>query len=445
MDSVSNVKSYYGSYSVGAVKANNKATQQQPCAVQNYASQPVFGNAQPAAPSLRTRMTKEEEQKYTKLAQFADKKTKKQLDTLLKNGILLNSKSNDNSTVLDNLYKIATEPRAQGLNPQFVLRDTVNALENPFSINQEFGNVPKNYQALIIQQEVQTAAAKNAPVSVEQAARDTNVTHSGDCPAASIEFDLAKKMPAEFSRFAQQLSSPKLSVEKVIQLKNLNDKPEDAKFLLDTFETPYTLSNDGTAKLTLAPDKNALLRARIQNDDKSYFERSLVDVLMQSTFMNVGSQQSYDSLTDIRQAKKFNNTDNKGLIEIEKTYTESVVEDKNIISVTYQIVDADTRITGYRTDFKTVKKQLLDSLAMGENVIIGYTQTDDNKKIINGHEITIIGVKKDKNNKLIFICNDTDDYKAHSIEYSEDYLIPKIHHAGLPQKIAEQYPQLLEE
>lgn len=442
MDPISYKKSCYSVYSPGAVKSNSKVSRQQSFAGINYVSQPVFGNSQSVS-DVRTQLTKDEEQKYVKLTQSADKKTKKTLDSLLKNGTLLNSKSNDNSTVLDNLYKIITEPRAQGLDPKNVLKETVSAISNPFVINQEFGNTPKNYQSQVIQQEMKTAAEHNAPLSETQASSAINVKHSADCPAASIEFNLAKQTPAEFARFAQQLTSPKLSVEKTIHMNNLNDNPEDAKYLLDTFETPYTIGNDGTAKLTLAPDKNALLRAKIQNDDKNFLERSCVDVLMQSTFMNVGSQQSYDSLTDIREIKSFNNNENRGLIEVEKTYVESIVEDKNIISVTYQNVDENTRVTGYRTDFNTIKKQILDSLAMGENVIIGYTYTDPTQKIVGGHEITIVGVKKDKNDKLIFICNDTDDYRALPIEHSEDYIIPKIHHAGLPQKIAEQYPQLL--
>ena len=97
--------------------------------------------------------------------------------------------------------------------------------------------------------------------------------------------------------------------------------------------------------------------------DRDNYERSPLDVLMQSTFMQVGSQQAYNSLTDKR-AGKFNQND-KGLIEFEKTFTESVVEDKNKMSVTYQTVDENARLVGYETDFKTMKKQITDALNMG--------------------------------------------------------------------------------
>ena len=233
-----------------------------------------------------------------------------------------------------------------------------------------------------------------------------------------------------------------MAVNKTIKLNNLADNTLDAIWLLNAFEIPYEAKDFDNAKLTFAPDKNAIIRAHIQTVDKDKLERSSLDVLMQSTFMQVGSQQSYDSLTDKR-AGKFNQND-KGLIEFEKTFTESVVEDKNKISVTYQTVDENARLIGYETDFITMKKQITDALNLGENVIIGYTQVDNNNTIINGHEITIIGVKHDKDGKLIFVCNDTDDNVSKPIEYSEDYLLPKIHHAALPQSVVANDVNLVE-
>ena len=125
------------------------------------------------------------------------------------------------------------------------------------------------------------------------------------------------------------------------------------------------------------------------------------------------------------------------MIEFEKTFTESVVFDKNILSVTYQTVDENARLVGYETDLGTMKKHILSALNEHENVIIGYTQTDSNNIIVNGHEITIVGYKTDDKGKIIFLCNDTDDNVSKPIEYSEDYLLPKIHHAALPKHIVE--------
>lgn len=380
------------------------------------------------ASSLRTELiSKDEKDKYNTISTTLDKQTRKNLNILLKNGILLNADSNDNSTTLDNLYKIATTPRAQGLNNETILKDTINTLVNPHLVTQQFGDIPKEYI-----QKVQELGKGG----------DVNVDHSGTCPAASIEFNLAQKHPAEFTRFAQGLSSPELSVNKTIKLNNLADNTLDAIWLLNAFEIPFEAKDFDEAKLKFAPDNNAIVRAHIQTVDKDKSERSSVDVLMQSTFMQIGSQQSYNTLTDTREGKF--NQNPKGLIEFEKTFTESVVEDKNTISVTYQKVDDNAKLIGYETDFNTMKKQITDTLKSGKNVIIGYTQVDNTNTIVNGHEITIIGVKQNRNGKLTFICHDTDDGLSKPVEYSEEYLLPKIHHAGLPQDIVKNDMEITE-
>lgn len=368
---------------------------------------------------------------------------------MLKQGILLNANSNDNSSVLDNLYKIATTPRAAGLSNTGILKDTINTLFSPYNITQQFGDLPKGISEQVrdIYMEQKTMRKTNL-LDRKIAELDVNVDHSGTCVASSIEFNLAKQMPAEFARFAAGISSSDMSVQKQIKLSNLADNTLDAVWLLNAFEIPFEMKDFDKATLTFTPDKNAIIRAQIQTLYKDPYERSALDVLMQSTFMQVGSQQSYDSLSDKR-AGKFNQND-KGLIEFEKTFTESVVEDKNKISVTYQTVDENAKLIGYETDLATMKKQITTSLDRGENVIIGYTQVDDNNYIINGHEITIIGYKKapqtnpNAPEKLIFICNDTDDNQFEPIEYDEDYLLPKIHHAALPHDVVENDVQMTE-
>ena len=71
--------------------------------------------------SFRTELNKKEQEQYITLLNLVDKNTRKHLEILLKSGILLNSESNDNSTVLDNLYKIGTTPRAEGLDNKGLL------------------------------------------------------------------------------------------------------------------------------------------------------------------------------------------------------------------------------------------------------------------------------------------------------------------------------------
>lgn len=402
-------------------------------------TQPTFTAAptmtsQTSAPiQIRTTLnSKEEKEKYTKILSTLDRNARKVTENLLKTGILLNANSADNSTVLDNLYKMITEPRAEGLDAKTMLKDTIATIAYPYLITQQFGDIPAEYLDKAIKANTE---GKSNYLELKQAKEDIHVEHSGTCVAASTEFKLAKQMPAEFARFAQELSSPKMCVEKTIGLDNLADNALNAIWLLNAFEIPFEANDFNNATLKFAPDKHAILRAQIQTTNKDSYERTPLDVLMQSTFMQIGSQQSYNSLTDKR-AGKFNQND-KGLIEFEKTFTESVVFDKNILSVTYQTVDENARLIGYETDLATTKRHLLEALDEGENVILGYTQTDANNIILNGHEITVVDYKTDSKGRVTFICNDTDDNNPRPIEYSEDYLLPKIHHAALPQHIVE--------
>lgn len=425
----------YNYNTIGSVNTSiNKAdTISMPETPSFTASYSMYPNQQVNKSQIRTTLnTKEEKAKYTKVLSNLDRNGRKIAEALLKTGVLLNAESNDNSTVLDNLYKIITEPRAQGLDAKVMLKDTIATIAYPYIITQQFGDIPQKYTESVLK-----ANNENTTNLIEmyKNKNDINVLRSGTCVAASTEFKLAKQNPAEFARFAQELSSPKLSVNKTIGLNNLTDNTINSVWLLNAFEIPYEMNNFDKAVLKFAPDKNAIIRAQIQTTDKDPYERTPLDVLMQSTFMQIGSQQSYNTLTDKR-AGKFNQND-KGLIEFEKTFTESVVFDKNILSVTYQTVDENARLIGYETDLGTMKRHLIEALNEGENIIIGYTQTDQNNIIINGHEITIVGYKTDKNGKTIFICNDTDDNIPRPIEYSEDYLLPKIHHAALPQHIVE--------
>ena len=55
----------------------------------------------------------------------------KKLDTLLKNGTLLKNNSNDNSTTLENLYKISTEQRTLNFDNAKILGQTIDALYAP--------------------------------------------------------------------------------------------------------------------------------------------------------------------------------------------------------------------------------------------------------------------------------------------------------------------------
>lgn len=414
------------------VRQVSQADKECPAKNTSYSTSPNFGKATPDYSIRTTLSTKEEKGEYNYLTQHLDKDGKKMLNLILKNGRLLNNDSNDGSTTLENLYKIASTQRADGITSDILLKHTIRTIANPFVITQRFGDIPEQYKKAVIDN-----ITNNSTNLIDRKVADIELDDmfSGCCVAASEEFNLASRKPAEFARFAEGLSSPKMSVTKEIKLDSLSDKSLDAIWLLNAFEIPYEAKTFDTATLTIAPDKNAIIREQIQECHQDPLERSPIDVLMQSTFMNIGSQQAYNTLNDKR-GGKFSNED-RGLIDFEKTFLESVVEDKNITSVTYQKVDDNQRIVGYETDYETVKNQLLETLNSGKNIIIGYTMTDPGDNLIRGgHEITIIGSKTDENGKLKFICNDTDDDIFTPIEWDAEELIPNIHHAGIPTEIA---------
>ena len=399
------------------------------------APKPAFkADAYTSAVTVRTSLTtRDEKKKYEELSNELDLKYRKKLEFALKSGLLLKNNSNDRSSVLDNLHKIITEERDPGLDKINILQECLDILANPYVITQTCEDIPAQYKRQVIG--LMTNLSEN-PKEIAEAKWELENMHTGTCPAASIEFDLATKHTAEFFRMVEGLTSPNNEVVKTIKMDSLSDKSSEAIWLLIKFKTPHQMNDFNTATVLLKPDEHAIIRARIQNHYKDPGERSIIDVLMQSTLMQLGSQQTYNSLNDKRAPNAWTQEDG-GLIDFEKTYVESVVEDKNTTSVTYQIVDENGRLKGYEKDFGTIKKELLDTLKMGHNIIIGYTWPDpENDNKLAGHEITIVGYKTNSNGEGVFICQDSDDDIAAPIEMSEKFLLPKIHHAGLPDEIA---------
>ena len=384
--------------------------------------------------TVRTQLTtSDEKKKYEEISKELSSKYRKKLEYALKSGILLKNNSDDKSSVLDNLYKILKEERDPGLDGRTIVHECLDIINNPYVITQTCEDIPKEYKLPVIGLITNLSENMN---EIKETSQALDEMHTGTCPTASIEFDLATKNPAEFFRIVEGLTSPKNEAYKVIDMDSLSEKTLDAVWLLNKFKTPHEIVDFNKAVILLKPDENAIIRARIQNNHRDKGERSIIDILMQSTMMQLGSQQTYDSLTDRREPNAWTEEDG-GLIEFEKTYVESVMENKNTISVIYQTVDENGRLKGYEKDFDTIKKELLDTLHMGHNVIIGYTWPDpDNDNKLAGHEITIVDYKTAPNGELIFICQDSDDGLDAPVEMPESFLIPSIHHAGIPEEIA---------
>lgn len=351
-----------------------------------------------------------------------DADTKALFEELKKSGVLDNADSNDGSSVLDNLAKIAKEPRITGLSNSQILKDVIIALANPFSITQKFGDIPDN-----VEKEYEKTIGEEFP-------QDAKHVISSGCVAASNEFTLAYSRPAEFARFAEGLSSPEYKVTKKLKMSNIaKGKTVQCINDLNRFNTNSKIYSDWDSfDIDIYPDRNAIVRARVQSSYKDPGERSVVDVLIQSALLNLGSQSTYNAITDIRTGDL--NSEPTGLNEEEKNFVETIVFEKPKISVVYQDIDQNGYLKGSRCEMSELKQHLLNSLNLGQSIIIGYIHLDPNNQVIGGHEITIIGYNEDDNGNGYFVCNDTDDDKDEAILIPEKDLLPLIHHAGIPEE-----------
>lgn len=376
-------------------------------------------------------------QKYQEVKNVADGETRQRLKALLKSGRLLDKNSNDGTTTLDNLHKIATTPRYTGLDNKVTLKETVKELENPFIITQKFGDIPQEIDPLITSYENKLKAEGKEPQGFTTNPQEYNVEYSSTCPAASMQFNLADKKPAEYARIAAGLTSPDGEFTKRVNYSNISPSMLESLELLKDFNVTIKKPADSWEHLDVSvkPDANAIIRAQVQNNYQDPGERSSVGTLIQSAFMNLASQNAYNSLTDKRYGKFSSN--NEGLTEFEKNFLESIMDDEPKISIVYQNIDDDQKLQSYNFDFKSTEDHLLQSLGSGSNVIIGIIEFDKNNTVIGGHEITVIGAKKDMKGNINFICNDTDDDYTGPIVLSSQELIPKIHHAGIPAKLIE--------
>lgn len=432
---------------IRSLQKSDKTNQVQNSEITNRSSDVPFYGIFSDILSFSPLKTKQEKIMYKDLSSTLSRVDKKNLDILLKSGRLLQNNSNDGSSTLENLHKILKTQRIQGLDSKKILSDTLQVLVNPFSITQKFGDLPPNiandimqnqavYDGLGISADNPKTLKPNAPEIID----DLNVEHSGCCVAASIEFNLADKKPAEFARYVEGLTSPKHRVKIDMKYSDIASNFIDAVNILDQFNVKVNPKNWQDLEVILEPDRDAIVRSRVQSTFKDPEERNLVDVLMQSTFMQLGSEKTYNSLTDKRYGM-FNSND-KGLTEFEKNFAETIVDnDGGKTSITYQNVNEEAKLVGYNTNFETVLSHLTKTLENDSNVIIGITEVDETNKIIGGHEITVVDTRKDRNGELYFICNDTDDDYVGSVEIKAKDLIPKIHHAGIPNKILNISPE----
>ena len=436
---------------------SNKCANVNPINSQKHSNVSFNGASRPASTlseiDKNKNLSLSEHVKYSKLIELLKDTPKsanspnmtptQQMEYLLKTGKLLSKSNHDNSTVLDNLYSIATTKRAYNLDSRVIITNVLDLICHPKYVTQSFGDIPDNIKAEVVKRLPNDNPIKHNPNAMD-------VVASGTCAAASLEVNMAHSYPAEFARWVSKLSSEDMSLDLNIDLKSISKNPLEALKIINLLKAQKTFDGFDKMKIKVDLDDGAMTRAYVQSKYWDFGERNVADVLIQSAIMKLGSQNTYDSLTDIR-GGDFNQNP-QGLIEVEKTFVESLIKNKEITSLVYHQVDDEQNLVGYNCSLDTIAKHITQTLDSGDDVILGYVLTNEtsgatkNKnynpkvdgkpnKVTNGHEITVIDYKKDKDGKLTFICVDTDDDNPELVSYSADWLLPKIHHAGYPAQI----------
>ena len=362
-------------------------------------------------------LNKQDKTKYNKIIQALDKEYKEKLDNILERGILLNNDSSNKSSTLDILHKILTTPRSKGLKNDIILRECIDILDNPSVVTQAAEDIPGAYTKAVINRITNNSKDKNVRQKAEE---ELMSRYLGTCAAASIEYNIASEMPAEFINIIEQLTSPENKFVKTLHYKK--DSAEYAELLNDLkrFKTPFK-ETDAGIEITLKPDKDAFFLALIQTLHKTPHERSIIDILTQSMIMNCGAKGTYNSITD----KRKEGTDG-GLFDFEISYLNTLLKEEKAEPNIYMNINSKGKII--QNDTIKKRKDLNEALSANENIIVGYVFTDDYNRVYAAHEITVIGETSNLLGEEFFICQDSDDLTSKPVCIPKQKLLKEIHH-----------------
>ena len=404
----------------------------------------------------RTELNETETKKYKTIKNLLSDEYQIKFENALKNGMLLQNKTE----ILDIFYKIAITKRAENFNSKQILEDCIEILDNPYIITQTAEDIPEEYREkckdIIVARnyELQNNNIQNPKMSEtipvytsvgegyikikpvlqetksdimennfeEQVEDKIKWRHLGTCAAASIEFDMAVNNSAEFFRMVEGLTSDKKTYTKTVDVDDVRIN------LLNLFNTAYKMVNN-KAEVVIKADPNAYILSEMQTTYKDKGERSVVDILVQSAIMNLGSKQTYESISDTRKPNEFN-SDNGGLAEFEVEFAKSILTDNNTSNNTYKRTDDNGKVKDlYQKE--DVKNELLKALKNNGNVVAGLLYTDEENNIIGGHEITIVGYTTNYKGEGFFIVQDSDDFESKPVAVPEEVLLKQLHHAAI--------------
>ena len=417
------------------------------------------------------KLSPQQQVKYNVIYNGLNKDYQKKFAELLSLGKLTADKSN-NQCVLESLYKILTTQRIKGLDAVKLVQESIDILENPNIITQlaekfpekQLNEAAKRYYRGIDKREltlqtqmynIQNAAQTGQPLKkylktdgtvkqpteqekykyIETELRNRNAV--GTCAAASIEYDMSTKYPAEFFSLVEQLTSPTGKI-----LKTYLEQKMPTVIPMGTFGFGTVLEHDENPeieekKVYLKADDEAYYLAKIQNNNKSKNERSMIDILTQSLIMNLASDNEYNSLTDRRKCGDEFVMENGGLYSHEVNFAKSILTGKENVSVQYSVGLSKNKAIRLKPK-SIIKEEIMEALSRGENVVIGYNQSGS-----FGHEITITGHIINDNGEEFFVCQDSCQENAHPKTLSEEFILSNINSASYTAEDDSNTPELL--
>ncbi len=400
---------------------------------------------------------------YRALKKALNREGNKQLKGLLKSGALTENGAENGHSTLYHLYAILTTQRAQGLDNRKVLAQTVRLLNKPYLITQKFAPLSeKSSKELLRVRNTDTAQGLNRagvmPVVQPLSWQDIDVKNSATCVSSSVMYYMADKNPSELTRHLNELTSPMLAFQEKAKLEEISPQdPSRAYEILDAYKIKYKRSgpDEVTVKVELPPAGVVRMINAAQNGGKGG-ARTGIESAYQSALSFMATARSYDPATD-DQASEYGDERSPGLTEEQKTIMETIIKDNGgVSSVTYQVAAGKGNpaaheqglpfLYGYTRTFEQTTQDIIDALNQGEFVIIGITDTDQSGAIIGGHEITITSAFADpRDGEIKFMVVDSDDDIPTPVVRSARDLIPRIHHAGMPLKLAQKIQAEIEQ
>lgn len=384
---------------------------------------------------------------YQALKKNLTRKERRYLFQQLMRGRLTDTRADDNRSTLAHLYSIVTTPRGSGFHANVVLGETLRVMTEPKTITQKFGDLSaQSLQNLMNYYNSGLGPKMSEPLDVNA----LRVVSSATCVASSLMYYMADKNPSEFTRHIAGLTGPRQAFYEKVSASELSpDNPALAGQKLNEYGVPATAvpgTNGAQYWVKVDLPYSGAIRAIDQQNTHEPGSRGVVEAAYQGALTHLVVR-SYDPGLDMRVNPDGSLDPSKGLEEDRKTLMESIIKDNGgVMSVTYQFTaagqDDSPYLIGYYRNFDQTTRDIMQALDMGEYVIIGITDTDPAGtagRINMGHELTVVGYERDKRTgEILFKIADSDDDNPKLVKRRASEIVPKIHHAGFPVKLAQQ-------